>query len=464
MSKTVTIKKPPMVGQPNYIQPSPIMTTNTSGVSTQAPQQSTNPYFKPVDTNEYVNALTSSKDNQKTMYDLYYNQSMFDMNAQQPLIKEAYDNARGQTYAGSRVSAIGNNEQLANMGVAGNMYASPKSGYSETARVRQDTQLQGDLNALSREQRGAVQSLQQAMQQAQMERAGAMAGIEGQYANNLAEYQHWAEQENYQRQLTADQQLMQEEQRQVPYIQGIIESGANLSKEQEALLNKHTGMSAEEYKNVYDAQREREKEDLYNTNYFELITGYNQGYATIDDAISYRDSGMISDAQFKKFEDRYKAEVGTKLTSQLSEVMGMPITEEFTPDTKDAIILDTLAQIDANVEKGYVEEAERQKAYYDVYQETVNAVTTKEEYDIAKTSLNSVKDKLGKEYYDNLIKQLEKYYKDTIEPKSNVEFSFSGATSGTKEIPKVDLIDTGKNVIDWAKDKIIKKPGGNRSR
>lgn len=79
---------------------------------------------------------------------------------------QQYDALRNQAYVNARLSALGNNEGLAAAGLAGNAYAAPQSGYSETSRIRQDTALGNALNALNTQQQGAATDIQAALTQA----------------------------------------------------------------------------------------------------------------------------------------------------------------------------------------------------------------------------------------------------------------------------------------------------------
>ena len=405
-------------------------------------QNNNNPYYSPVNTDDYLNALKDRKDSQKSLYDLYYNQNMYDMNAQKPMIKNTYDSARGQAYTGARVSALGNNEAMANMGLAGNAYTAPRSGYSETSRVRQDVSMQNELGALSQEQRGAMQRLQEAISRSQMQRTADMTDINAQYQQQVADTQKWAEQENYQRQLTASQQLAQEEQRQIPYIKGIIESGATLGETQEALLAKYTGMTSAEYKKVLETQREREKEGFYQENFFNLMAMYNQDGASFEDAEFYYETGMISEKQFNTFKSRYEKEVASKRTNDLNNILQGG--HELPPEERDAFILQTLEQIDRDFEKGFIAKADREKAYYDVAKSTVDKLNASkgmlespvrmlDEYNALLGYLETIEEQLGDKNYNALVSELEAVYKKSIEPKQYSNERITGAGPMTNE-------------------------------
>lgn len=67
-------------------------------------------------------------------------------------IKQSSDDNRSNVYVNSRLSAIGNNEQLAAKGLAGGLYGSPTSGKSESSRINQDVALGNNINAVNRQQ------------------------------------------------------------------------------------------------------------------------------------------------------------------------------------------------------------------------------------------------------------------------------------------------------------------------
>lgn len=82
----------------------------------------------------------------KEAMDAAYNQTKAQYMAQAEQLKGQYDTTRGQAYTNSRLNAIGNNEALASMGLAGNMYDAPQSGYSETSRIAENTAMRGSIN------------------------------------------------------------------------------------------------------------------------------------------------------------------------------------------------------------------------------------------------------------------------------------------------------------------------------
>ncbi len=74
--------------------------------------------------------------------------------------KAKYDDIRSQAYSNARLSAIGNNEAMASMGLAGGLYSSPTSGYSETSRMAQDNNLRGNISSADRQEQEQLEELQ----------------------------------------------------------------------------------------------------------------------------------------------------------------------------------------------------------------------------------------------------------------------------------------------------------------
>jgi hypothetical protein len=78
---------------------------------------------------------------------------------QKSQVKPMYDSARGSAYVGGRLSAIGNNEQLANQGLSGALYSAPTSGTSETSRVAQNISMQQAINSFTKDEKDALNTL-----------------------------------------------------------------------------------------------------------------------------------------------------------------------------------------------------------------------------------------------------------------------------------------------------------------
>jgi hypothetical protein len=81
---------------------------------------------------------------------------------QKSQLPQQYDPLRTSAYTNSKLSAIGNNENLANQGLAGALYAPPTSGTSESSRVAQNVGLGNSLNNINLQQREATNALDNA--------------------------------------------------------------------------------------------------------------------------------------------------------------------------------------------------------------------------------------------------------------------------------------------------------------
>ena len=124
----------------------------------------------------YDNQLNAYKAALQAAYD---SQAAANLNAQNKL-KSQYDAARSNVYTNNRLSAIGNNERLAALGLAGNLYDYARSGTSETSRIAQDVSMRKSLSALDQGQADAYSEYQLALLQAQKE-------ADMNYANKVAE-------------------------------------------------------------------------------------------------------------------------------------------------------------------------------------------------------------------------------------------------------------------------------------
>ena len=124
----------------------------------------------------YDNQLNAYKAALQAAYD-----SQAAANAEaQKRVKSQYDAARSDAYSNARLSAIGNNERLAALGLAGNLYDYARSGTSETSRIAQDVSMRKSLSALDQGQAAAHNEYELALLQAQKE-------ADMNYANKVAE-------------------------------------------------------------------------------------------------------------------------------------------------------------------------------------------------------------------------------------------------------------------------------------
>lgn len=154
--------------------PKPYTVGSGYTVDTSAYAGSTDP--NAVALKSYDNQLNAYKAALQSAYD---SQAAANLNAQNKL-KSQYDAARSNVYTNNRLSAIGNNERLAALGLAGNIYDHARSGTSETNRIAQDIAMRKSLSALDQGQADAYSEYQLALLQAQKE-------ADMNYANKVAE-------------------------------------------------------------------------------------------------------------------------------------------------------------------------------------------------------------------------------------------------------------------------------------
>ena len=154
--------------------PKPYTVGSGYTVDTSAYAGSTDP--NAVALKSYDNQLNAYKTALQSAYD---SQAAANLNAQNKL-KSQYDAARSNVYTNNRLSAIGNNERLAALGLAGNLYDYARSGTSETSRIAQDVSMRKSLSALDQGQADAYSEYQLALLQAQKE-------ADMNYANKVAE-------------------------------------------------------------------------------------------------------------------------------------------------------------------------------------------------------------------------------------------------------------------------------------
>jgi len=150
------------------------------------------------------------------------------LRASKPNIEDAYAKARTNAYTTARLSAIGNNERLAAYGLAGNLYAQPRSGYSETSRIYQDVAMQNTINSLGEEQRKALQELEAAIRANQQNKLSALNTVESQYGEQIANLRQSALDKNFQL-----------EKSQADTFASMASQGYELDDAQKALLAKY---------------------------------------------------------------------------------------------------------------------------------------------------------------------------------------------------------------------------------
>jgi hypothetical protein len=106
----------------------------------------------------------------KQALDAAYEAQRGQYEAQLPEIKESYDAQRANVYANARLQALGNNEATAAMGLGGNAYQGPTSGYSESSRIADTNALRSAINAAGLQQRKAEEGVGRDIAQAGLSR------------------------------------------------------------------------------------------------------------------------------------------------------------------------------------------------------------------------------------------------------------------------------------------------------
>lgn len=141
-----------------------------------------------MDNDLYLQALEEQNNQKKQAYDETFNMYRDVYNQQKQQMPQVYNQARGQAYTAAKKSAISANEYMADAGLAGNLYSSPISGYSETSRLQQDLNLQNTLNSISAEERQAALSLQNALAEAYSKRGSYFAELNSELYGQKANY------------------------------------------------------------------------------------------------------------------------------------------------------------------------------------------------------------------------------------------------------------------------------------
>ncbi|MGI6193553.1 MAG: LysM peptidoglycan-binding domain-containing protein [Christensenellales bacterium] len=93
--------------------------------------------------------------------DSAYAKEVANLEAQAKALSGAYEQVRKKAYANARLSAIGNNEALSSLGLAGNLYDEPLSGASESSRIKQDVALRASLSEADRQEQTARDTIAQ---------------------------------------------------------------------------------------------------------------------------------------------------------------------------------------------------------------------------------------------------------------------------------------------------------------
>lgn len=116
------------------------------------------PVYTPPDANlQYAAAANSYR----AALDSAYARERASLEAQARALSAEYEKTRKNAYANARLSAIGNNEAMASLGLAGSLYSGPLSGASESGRIRQDAALRANLSEADRQEQAAKDTIAQ---------------------------------------------------------------------------------------------------------------------------------------------------------------------------------------------------------------------------------------------------------------------------------------------------------------
>ncbi|SCJ35591.1 Uncharacterised protein [Anaerotruncus sp. 2789STDY5834896] len=135
----------------------------------------------------YIDELKKAMQEEYNALEMAQKQQEATLNQQKDPIKQDAAKLRGDTYTSSRVSAIGNNEVLAQKGLAGSVYQDPRSGYSETSRVRQDTALRNALNAADLNEQKQLMAIEEKIKQLGYDTGKQKATVQAKWNEKIAQ-------------------------------------------------------------------------------------------------------------------------------------------------------------------------------------------------------------------------------------------------------------------------------------
>lgn len=380
----------------------------------------------------YIDALRSNLDTQKQLYDMYYNQNVHSTQAQMPNLQRQYDTARGDVYTMAQLSARGQNEQLARLGLAGNINAPAKSGYSEMQRLYQDTAMQGSLSRLNEEQRGAVRSIQELLSQMGVQRQGDLMGMQSQ--QQLAEMQERqrAEDVNYSRYQDYVSKLLQER---------------DFTQKQEQIDWQKEQVEVERQK--LEQKEAEAKEERANQVYYELKTSN----ATPKQAKDALEAKMITKEQYEAYKAEVQALVAQNIDRDIQELKEKGKTTQEIYDE-----LDKLWNQEA------LSEADYHNQYYKLKkQEVDSAINTSNnnkekqlairEIVITEKAINDIKDKLGADYTKELLAltstQKAKLEKELEKEEKEREWTAATSYGGDRLAKSQQNLDTIDYIKEW---------------
>lgn len=107
---------------------------------------------------------------QKAQINAQFNMQKANLDAQAAQLADDYDRARGQAYVNARLGAIGNNERVASLGLAGNLYSGPQSGFSETSRIAENIAMRNAINDAALQEQAQLDEINREIAAAKLER------------------------------------------------------------------------------------------------------------------------------------------------------------------------------------------------------------------------------------------------------------------------------------------------------
>lgn len=131
---------------------------------------------------------------------------------QEPLIRASAAENRARAYAAARLSALGNEERMATLGLGAGAQNAPVSGYQETSRLQQDLALENSVNQVNSLEASALRDLAGQIREARLTGMADVSGLEEKYALLYAQWQQQERADQYARQQDFEQGLYAKQQ------------------------------------------------------------------------------------------------------------------------------------------------------------------------------------------------------------------------------------------------------------
>lgn len=161
-------------------------------------------------------AYASAAQSYKAALDAAYQNVVQSAQARAEELAGEYATKRNSAYVNSRLNAVGNNEALAAMGLAGNLYATNTSGLSESSRIAQNIALRNNIQDVNLQEQKEKDELAKSIVEAGLTRdiqyAQYLAELQIQQAKQAqsdAQFAYNAQMQNYQQQLGLAEALLQ---------------------------------------------------------------------------------------------------------------------------------------------------------------------------------------------------------------------------------------------------------------